>query len=242
MAESTGGISSPYGSSGSATQEVTQKAQEKAQDVAGQAREQAQQLTGRASGRVRQEMDQRSTTAGEQISSTADDLRSVAEELRNKGKDTPARLAEQAAERVQQMGGYLQSADGDQILNDLEDFARRQPWAVVVGGIVLGFAASRFVKASSAERYQARGMEGDYTSVRSRAEIRSGRDVTVTGEPVYGGVAEGRSLDDDAALGTLPTDVPPAGPVVTGTGTTGDVLDDLGEDPLGPERPRNAGL
>ena len=113
----------------------------------------------------------------------------------------------------------------------------------MAGGVLLGFAASRLIKASSAQRYDTRSMAGDYTSVRSRAEIRSGRDVAVTGEPVYGGMAEGRSLDDDAALGTMPTDVPPAGPVVTGTPTTGEVLDDVpGEDPLGPEHPRSAGL
>jgi len=37
---------------------------------------------------------------------------------------------------------------------DVEDFGRRQPLAVVGLGMALGFVASRFVKASSRERYQ----------------------------------------------------------------------------------------
>ena len=68
------------------------------------------------------------------MGSTAADARSVGEELRNQGKDQPAKLAEQAAQRAETLGGYLQRADGDTILRDVEDFGRRQPWAVIAGG------------------------------------------------------------------------------------------------------------
>jgi hypothetical protein len=78
----------------------------------------------------------------------------VGEELRKQGKDTPARLAEQAADRTERVGSYLRDSDSDRILNDVEDFARRQPWAVVAGGLALGFVASRFLKASSGDRYR----------------------------------------------------------------------------------------
>ena len=72
----------------------------------------------------------------------------------SQGKDQPAKLAEQAAERAESLGDYLQRTDGDTILRDLEDFGRRQPWAVIAGGLALGFAASRFLKASSSRRYE----------------------------------------------------------------------------------------
>ena len=42
----------------------------------------------------------------------------------------------------------------DRILADLEDFGRRQPLAVMGLGVVAGFVASRFIKASSRERYE----------------------------------------------------------------------------------------
>jgi len=108
-----------------------------------------------AKGKLREQVDQRSTQAGQQINTVADDVRSVAEQLRTQGKDTPARYAEQAAEKAQSAGQWLENADGDQLVRDVEDFARRNPWAVAAGGLVLGLAASRLLKASSGERYRA---------------------------------------------------------------------------------------
>jgi hypothetical protein len=128
--------------------------QEKAREVAGQAQDKAREAAGQARGRVSQEVDRRSTQAGEQVTSNAGDARSVAEELRKQGKDTPARYVDQAADRAERLGGYLKESDGDRILRDVEDFARRNPWAVAAGGLVLGFAASRMLKASSGERYR----------------------------------------------------------------------------------------
>ena len=136
--------------------EVAGQAQEKAQELAGQASEQAKQAASQASDRLREQVDQRSTQAGEQVSSQAGDIRSVAQQLREQGKDKPAQLAEQAADRVESLGGYLTEANADRILHDVEDFARQRPWAVIAGGIALGFAASRFLKASSSDRYYSR--------------------------------------------------------------------------------------
>ncbi|MDQ3936268.1 MAG: hypothetical protein M3340_16740 [Actinomycetota bacterium] len=130
-------------------QSSAEQAKERAQEVAGQAKEQA-------GGKLREQVDERSKQAGEQVSTTATDLRSVGEELRKQGKDTPAKLAEQAAERTDRLGSYLTESDADTILRDVEDLARKQPWAVVAGGLVLGFAASRFLKASSSRRYSER--------------------------------------------------------------------------------------
>ena len=99
-------------------------------------------------------MDQRSTQAGERLSGTAADVRGVADELRRQGKDTPARLAEQLAGQTDRAADYVKGASGERILRDVEDLARSNPWAVAAGGLALGFAASRFLKASSRRRYQ----------------------------------------------------------------------------------------
>lgn len=126
--------------------------QEKAQEVAGQ----AQEAGAKAQNMLREQVDQRSTQAGERVSGTAGDLRSVGEELRKQGKDTPAKLADQAAERTEHFGSYLSESDADRLLSDLEEFGRRRPWAVLAGGVVVGIAAARFLKASSQSRYQGR--------------------------------------------------------------------------------------
>jgi hypothetical protein len=133
--------------------DTTQLVQDKAQGALGQARS-----------RLRDQVDQRSTKAGEQVQSTAQDMRSMAEQLRGQGKDTPARVAEQVADRAESFGSYLRDADGERLLRDVENVARRQPWLIAAGGLALGFAASRFLKASSSRRYQTdNGSETPFT-------------------------------------------------------------------------------
>jgi hypothetical protein len=136
---------------GGTTEQVKDQVREKAQV----AQDKARGAMGQARGRLSEQVDQRSTQAGERIAGTASDVRSIAEELRNQGKDGPATLADQVAGQADRVGDYLKGASGDRILRDVEDFARRQPWLVAAGGLALGFAASRFLKASSSRRYQA---------------------------------------------------------------------------------------
>jgi hypothetical protein len=135
---------------------MAEQAPEKAREVAGEAGEKMQEAAGSAQEKMREQLDQRSTKAGETVSGTAQDLRSVGEELRKQGKDTPARFADRAAEQTERVGSYLKEADSDKMLSDLEDFGRRQPLAVLAGGLVVGMAAARFLKASSRGRYQSR--------------------------------------------------------------------------------------
>jgi hypothetical protein len=136
---------------------VKEQAQQKAQDVREQAGEQMRQATGQARDRARDQVDQRSTKAGEQIHQHASDLRDVAQQLREQGKDGPAKIADQVADRAQRAGSWMKDSDADRILSDVEDFARSNPWAVAAGGLALGFAASRLLKASSSQRYEQRG-------------------------------------------------------------------------------------
>src|SRR3954453_14106128 len=128
-----GGALSTYDTTTSAqgSQSGNGGAQEKAQ-------EKAQQAKGAATSRVRTEVDTRSTQAGEQVQSAAQDARSVAEHLRSQGKDKPGELADKAAERAEQIGDYLKRSDGAAILRDVERVARDKPWAVMAGGLAPG--------------------------------------------------------------------------------------------------------
>ena len=184
-----------------AEQRTTAQAKEKASEVAGQAQEQAQKAAGQARDQLRTQVDRRSTEAGEKVRSQASDLRSVGEQLRSQGKDQPAKIAEQAADRVEQVGSWLHDSDADRILRDVEDFGRRNPWAVVAGGLALGFAASRFLKASSTERYRT-----------STSPSRDGRQLPVSRE-------QERFSRSDAPPPASPVPPPSTVPPVSGTGT-----------------------
>lgn len=133
---------------------------EKAEEVVGEAGEKVQEAAATAQDKLRDELDQRSTKAGETAADTAKDLRTVGEELRKQGKETPARIADKAAEQTERLGSYLKEADGDRMLSDIEDFGRRRPLAVLGGGMIVGIAAARFLKASSRDRYRSKGGHG----------------------------------------------------------------------------------
>jgi ElaB/YqjD/DUF883 family membrane-anchored ribosome-binding protein len=136
----------------------TQTAQEKVKEGAQQAQS-----------RAREQIDQRSTQAGEQVSATAQALRSTGEHLREQGQDTQAKAADRIADQADRMGSYLTESNADRILSDVEDFGRRQPMAVVGIGVVVGFAASRFLKASSRKRYE--GYQADRNGQRPDAQL-----------------------------------------------------------------------
>jgi hypothetical protein len=140
---------------------TTDRVKEQVAEQAQVAQDRARGAAGQARSRFRDQVDQRSTQAGERLGGTAADVRSVADELRRQGKDGPARMVEQVAGQADRAADYLKGASGERILRDVEDFARSRPWAVAAGGLALGFAASRFLKASSSRRYQAAAGGGD---------------------------------------------------------------------------------
>jgi len=129
------------------------QARAKTEDVGAQAKEKAQEAGQQARDRVRDEVDRRSTEAGEQAGSTAQALRQASQRLREDGNEPVAKGMEQVAQRVESAGSWLRETDGDRILRDVEDFGRRNPLAVVAGGVAVGFAVSRLLKASSRRRY-----------------------------------------------------------------------------------------
>lgn len=148
-----GSTTSSVGSGGSGS--VPEQAKEKVQEGVEVVQEKAQELKGTAGERVRQEVDTRSTEAGTQLQGTASAMRRTTEQLRQEGNEVPAKAMDFVAERTERLGSYLTRADADQVLRDVEAFARRQPWLVAVGGAAAGFFAARFLKASSGARYHA---------------------------------------------------------------------------------------
>jgi ElaB/YqjD/DUF883 family membrane-anchored ribosome-binding protein len=143
-----------FSSTASTGDDAAAGAQAKASEMAGQAQEKAQQAAGQVQDRVREQIDQRSSQAAEQIKEQASDLRSVSQSLKEQGKEGPAKAADRLAGYAERVGGYLHEKDSHALLADAESFGRSKPYAVIAGGVALGFAASRFLKASSTERYR----------------------------------------------------------------------------------------
>jgi ElaB/YqjD/DUF883 family membrane-anchored ribosome-binding protein len=124
------------------------------QDAASTAQDKAAELTQEGKGKLGEALDQRTNQAGDQVRKVAQALRQTGEQMRLQGDaQQAAGAAEGAAERMERLGGYLEQTSGDKLLRDIEDFARRRPWVVAGTGMLVGVAASRFLKASSERRY-----------------------------------------------------------------------------------------
>lgn len=144
------------GSGSERVDELAGQAKQAGGELAGQAKDVGAKLAGEAREATRGQLDGRSTKAGEGMVEAAHDVRDIAEELRRKGRDRPAHLADQAAERMDRFGAYLQEADTDRILRDARRMASRRPAAVVAGAAVVGIVAGRLLKASEPDTEEAR--------------------------------------------------------------------------------------
>jgi ElaB/YqjD/DUF883 family membrane-anchored ribosome-binding protein len=191
----------------SAEQGLTDQASAKVQDAASAAQEKASELREQGSARLRDQFDQRSNQAGMQVRSLAEALRRSGNELRTEGNSNAAQLTGQAAGRIEQLGTYLEQKRGDELIRDIETFARRRPWMLAGIGMLAGVAAARFMKASSEQRY-----DGYRATSRQQRPTRPG---------------DGYGQRQQSPRSGLTGD-----PVTTGTGTTGGVSDDaLARDP-----------
>ena len=135
-----------FGSEAPASGGVIEQAQEKVGAGVEQAKSSASSL-------IRSQVDERSSQLGEQLHGAVQALRQAEQTMEQEG--TPGRqMVDRTATQVERTARYLSESDGRRILNDLEGLGRRNPWAVIGSGIVLGFVGARFLKASSSRRFE----------------------------------------------------------------------------------------
>ena len=112
-----------------------------------------EQVKSNAGSVIRAQIDQRSTQLGEQLQGAVQALRQAREAMEQEG--TPGtQLVDRAATHVQRTARYLSESDGRRLLGDFEGLGRRNPWAMIGGGIVFGLLGARFLKASSSRRFE----------------------------------------------------------------------------------------
>jgi hypothetical protein len=178
----------------------TDDATDRVRDIAQQASEKAREAGAAVQQRVSDEVDERSTTMGQQAGQVSQAVRDMSAQLSSQGNDLPARAADELASRVEQLARYLRESDGERIMNDLEEFGRRQPLIVAAVGLAAGVAAARLLKASGGRSHNgaSRDAPGSERWTGSTAADRS------TTAPVPYGSAEPQAPPYDAPPG-MPT-------------------------------------
>jgi hypothetical protein len=128
--------------------ETIEEVKSQADEAVGEVKTQAREATDRASSYMRDMLDNRSQQAGHWFSKAGTDLTEAGATLRERGDDMPARVSESVGRRMSELGTYMESKSGDEVLDDAQRFARKNVWALTIGGLVVGFAAARTLGAA----------------------------------------------------------------------------------------------
>jgi hypothetical protein len=119
------------------TGEAIDQAKDKAGEVVGQVREQAKsQVAGQKD------------RAAESLGSVAQALHQTGQQLRDQDNSTVAQYIDTAANQVDRVSGFLRERDLQDIVTEVERFARRQPAVFVGGAALLGMIGARFLRSS----------------------------------------------------------------------------------------------
>ena len=177
-------------------------------------REKAAEVAGKAKDKIAGQYDAKKKEAMNEIQHLASALRTAADNVGTNGGSMSAMLLERAAERLDNVGSSFSGKDLDGIVSDVERLARRNPAVFLGGAMLIGFAASRFLK-SSGRQATGFGIVEDFDDgglPDYGADLRSGRGdfETTTG---FGTTSPSTGISGTGIGGTR-------GPVGTG-GTSG---------------------
>jgi hypothetical protein len=131
-----------------------------------QARQQLQTVRGRATDQITQRVAEQKGRTADTLSTVAQSLHQTSQLLRDQNEEGMSRYVDRAADQVERLAGYLQTTDIDEVVDSVEELARRRPGVFIGGAFAIGFLASRFIKASrrnvQGESY--RPYDGDYVT------------------------------------------------------------------------------
>ena len=100
------------------------------------------------------------TRAETTLHQVANAVRNVTEDLREQQPQL-ARAADTATERMEQMADYVGSHRAEDLMNEAQRFGRQQPMVIIGGGLILGFALSRLLRAADGQG-GGQGRSGDW--------------------------------------------------------------------------------
>ncbi|NUB21990.1 hypothetical protein GBZ26_22725 [Azospirillum formosense] len=122
--------------------------------LAGEAADAGRDTLDAAQGRIRSLLEMQTDRAADQLGSVANALHKAAEQLNEENNGTAAHYAGQAADRVERVADMLRNSTVDDMVGQVERFARRQPEVFVGAAFAVGFLFARFVKSSGERRFR----------------------------------------------------------------------------------------
>lgn len=136
--------------------ETTETVQAKAQEFAGRAKEQMDEAAGKARAQGQNLLNSQKDKAASELHAYSDATRRAASRLEEEDDANLARFLRSAADRMESLGSHLRDRSLGELVDEVEDMARRRPEVFFGAMFVAGLAAARFAKASRRRRIQDR--------------------------------------------------------------------------------------
>jgi len=122
------------------------KAKEQINPMLQQAQQKAGEILGQAGDQVKSQLATQKEQASESLKSVAHVLRSAGDSLREEQYGSVGQYADSAAEQVEQIASFLNERDVDEIMHQVQEFARSKPALILGATFALGFFAARLLK------------------------------------------------------------------------------------------------
>jgi hypothetical protein len=180
-----------FGNQANAVAEQVRKEGEKiGQNVGQDLREEGREIAGDVRHYVEDFAQSGKKTVTERLQHVSLALHRAADTLREEEEDATGRMANQAADRIDQVCSYLDNHEPSDLLRSADRFARQQPMVVVGGLLLAGVMLGRFLRSS-----QRQGTD-DF----DKEHFRSGQDRSGS-SPQYG---EPRRVEVGMGIGSNP--------------------------------------
>ena len=127
---------------------IADQAKQAAVETVGQAKQAVNDTLGQAKQQVASRFDEQKSQAADRLSNVANALRQTGENLESQHEDTFGQYARAAADQLEQFSNTLQNKNMNELLNEVQGFARRQPELFIAGSLAAGFLLGRFLKSS----------------------------------------------------------------------------------------------
>ena len=140
------------GATGSQQNKDTQSQGSGGQNLLEQAKQTTSEVVSQVQQQASSQINRQKETAASQLDTVVSAVRRFGETLNNEGQGPIAQFAAQygdkAAEGLDRVARYLREQDPKRLLNDVQNFGRRQPALMIGGAFLLGLAGARILKSS----------------------------------------------------------------------------------------------
>ena len=137
------------------------------QDLLQRAKQAGGEIVNQVQQQAGTQIDRQKETAANELSQVVNAVRQFGQNLSGQANGPIARYAaeygDKAANSLERFSNYIREQDARRLLNDVQNFGRRQPALLIGGAFLLGFAGARLIR-SSMEAASQNSMDIGYRS------------------------------------------------------------------------------